>query len=257
MDNYSLDAWSLNVGPLARHFRVYAVDKLGQGLTDNPRTDEEYTFDATLRHVTRLMETLGIREAHIGGHSRGALPAACLALERPDLVKTLIVVDSSTLAPDDPNVNGNALYAEVDRLTPPGSPTRESVLLEPVLQAHSTDHITDDFANRMLALAREPKYEEAKSAFKRIAASQWMPNLNRHRAETLEKIDARGVPVPTLMIWAFNDKSAPLQLAQSLFARICPKTPRAELHILNGSGHYSFREQYEGFNRSVVSFCRS
>ena len=107
----------------------------------------------------------------------------------------------------------------------------------------------------MLALAQLPKYDEARETFKRLAKTHWLPSMNRHHDEVLAKIDERGVPVPTILIWGFNDKSAPLPLAHSLFGRIAPRTPRAELHVLNGSGHYSFREQYEGFNRSVTSFC--
>jgi 2-hydroxy-6-oxonona-2,4-dienedioate hydrolase len=48
---YSLDSWSLNLAGLTRHFRVYALDKLGQGHTDNPRNDADYTFEALSRHT--------------------------------------------------------------------------------------------------------------------------------------------------------------------------------------------------------------
>src|SRR5690348_12819649 len=49
--HYSLDAFSLNLPALARHFRVIAVDKLGQGHTDNPKTDADYSVAALLRHT--------------------------------------------------------------------------------------------------------------------------------------------------------------------------------------------------------------
>src|SRR3989442_12852448 len=57
----SLDTWSLNLKGLAQHFRVYALDKIGQGFTGNPSRDEDYTQDVTTRHAIRWMEILDIR----------------------------------------------------------------------------------------------------------------------------------------------------------------------------------------------------
>lgn len=38
--------------------------------------------------------------------------------------------------------------------------------------------------------------------------------------------------------------------------RTCAKTPQAALHLLNGVGHYCFRDQPEAFNRVLRGFCR-
>ena len=94
----SLD-WGLNFDALAQWFHVYALDKLGQGLTDNPRSDGDYTMAATIRHAIGFLEALGLGEVHLVGHSRGAYVAARMTLERPDLVKSCIPVDTNTLAP--------------------------------------------------------------------------------------------------------------------------------------------------------------
>src|SRR5688572_30378156 len=50
-NTYSLDAWSLNLPGLAGNFHVYAPDKLGSGHTDNPKTDDDYTFEAIFQHI--------------------------------------------------------------------------------------------------------------------------------------------------------------------------------------------------------------
>ena len=76
----SLDCWSLNFAGLAEHFHVYAPDKLGQGFTDNPKSDADYTFEALLRHTVGWFRALGISGAHVLGHSRGGLLVAALAL---------------------------------------------------------------------------------------------------------------------------------------------------------------------------------
>lgn len=250
---YSLDCWSLNLADLAKHFRVYAVDKLGQGHTGNPKSDAGYTFEALLEHALGFVETMGISGAHFLGHSRGALLVASFAIERPDLVKTLVIVDSNTLAPDSPMLPSRRFYTSLP--IPPGPPTREGVRIEPDAQSYSTAHITDDFIARMLEVAQLSKNEEAKARIEVLEATVWTPSLNRKRQEILRKIDEEGISVPTLVIWGANDLSAPLPLAYTLFERIAVKTRQAEMHVLNGAGHYSFREQPQAFNRAVWSYC--
>src|SRR5688572_8477398 len=99
---YSLDSWSLVLPALARHFHVYAVDRLGQGHTGNPPTDD-YTYAPMLRHTIGFLDALGIRDAHLAGHSRGGLLISAIAFARPELARSLVIVNSGSLSPDDPN----------------------------------------------------------------------------------------------------------------------------------------------------------
>ena len=71
---YSAYHWNLNFDVLREHFHVYAVDKLGQGYTDNPKSDADYTMTATIEHVYDFLVAVGIQRAVLMGHSRGALP---------------------------------------------------------------------------------------------------------------------------------------------------------------------------------------
>jgi 2-hydroxy-6-oxo-6-(2'-carboxyphenyl)-hexa-2,4-dienoate hydrolase len=221
---YALDAWSLNVEPLARRFHVYAVDKLGQGHTDNPPRDENYTFDAVLAHLVGFFRALGITQAHLAGHSRGALLVARLAIDEPALVKTLILLDSSTLSPEDSRFDNGSLYAEVARRTPPGPPTLESVILEPQLQAYDPSHITEDYARRLLEIAALPKTQAAQAAMARVGNTVWLPSMEKLKADTLAMIAEGRLRVPVLLWWGMNDKSAPLFLGEEASP---PRTPRS------------------------------
>jgi 2-hydroxy-6-oxo-6-(2'-carboxyphenyl)-hexa-2,4-dienoate hydrolase len=252
---YALDCWSLNVDSLARSFHVYAIDKLGQGHTDNPPRDEDYTFDAVLAHLTGFFRALGITNAHVAGHSRGALLVARLAIESPELVRTLVLLDSSTLSPEDPRFDNGALYTEAARRTSPGPPTLASVVIEPELQAYDPSHITDDYARRLLAIAELPKTQAAQAAMARVGTSIWMPSMERIKAETLQMIAAGRLQVPTVLFWGMNDKSAPLPLGEELYRRLAATNHDAEFHVVNHGGHYAFREQAAAFNRLVKAFC--
>lgn len=251
----SLDCFSLNFPELQQHFRVLALDKLGQGHTDNPPSEGEYTWDAMFRHVVRWLELLGVKQVHVLGHSRGALPAAMLALEYPELVKTVLIVDSNTLAPDDPRYPGGVFYDEIDKRIPPGPPTKETVRMEPDENSFSTAHVTDDWLSRYMEIALLPKQRDAEERMLTLGPAVWMPSMQRNKQRALDLIDQRGLPAPTLVVWGFNDPSAPLPLGHSLFSRIAAKTPRSEMHVLNQAGHYSFREHPLEFNRLLKAFC--
>lgn len=253
---YSLDAWSLNLPELARHFHVFAIDKLGQGYTDNPRSEAEYTFEALLQHTYGLLRAVGLTGGvHLAGHSRGTLLAAALTLAHPDLVASTIIVDSSTLTPDDPRYPGMAFYTELEQRIPPGPPTRATVRVEADAQADWKDQVTDDFVERMYQITVLPQRQASQQCRDRVAPTIWMPSVARLKQATLRRIDEEGLTTRTLVFWGFNDRSAPLPLGQDLFSRIAQKTPRAEMHVLNGAGHYSYRDQYEAFNRVLTGFC--
>jgi pimeloyl-ACP methyl ester carboxylesterase len=254
---YSLDSWSLNLDGLAKHFHVYAFDKPGQGYSDIPKRDADYTFEWLFDSTYRALRALGLHHAHFVGHSRAGLLVARMALDRPEMIKTAVIVDSSTLAPEDPHVPTDLFYDEIAARTPGGPPTRETVRLEMDAQAFSRAHISDDFVARMLKVACLPGVQEARRRMASLRKSVWYPSLYRKRSETLLQMEERGLPVPTLLVWGFNDRAAPLHLGCRLFERLCPKTPNSELHVLNQAGHYSFREQWRRFNRLVENFCLS
>ena len=225
------------------------------GHTDNPKSDSDYTFEALLQHTYGFLNAVGIREAHFAGHSRGGFLVTRLALEYPGLVKTLVLVASGTTARDDPSVPEDTFYKDIERRVPPGPPTPETVRMEPDAQAYRKEQVTDDFLARMLEIALLPKTQEAQKRTKALGPTLWLPSLVAKRQETLRTIDDSGLPVPTLLLWGFNDPAAPLPLGLKLFGRICAKTPEAALHVLNGAAHYSFRDQPQAFNRVLRSFC--
>ncbi len=129
---------------LASHFHVYAVDKLGQGHTDNPRRDADYTMMAVTQHIYKFMEAVGIQKVHLVGHSRGALPAVRIAVDHPEMIRTLILFDSNTLALEDPNAPRRA-PAATQASAPPPVPTQESIRQFWSSLSHQQDFLPDVF----------------------------------------------------------------------------------------------------------------
>ena len=252
---YSLDSWSLALPALAENFRVIAVDKPGQGYTDNPPSPDRYSFDELLAHSIAFLEAVVGGPAHLAGHSRGGLLIAAIALARPDLVRSLVIISSATLSPEDPEHPGGMLYQEATRLTPPGPPTLASVRIEPDLQAFNRDQVTDDFVARLLDIASQPKFQEAQAQMKGEAGAVWFETMAAAKAKTLSEIAERGLPVPTMHMWGADDKSWHTPLGLRLFDIIREKTPKASAHVVNQSGHYVFREQTDEFVRMCELWC--
>ncbi len=265
----------------AAHFNVFAIDKLGMGLTDKPASDEEYTMQATVQHLYRFMETLGIDQVHLVGHSRGALPVANIAVNHPELVKTLTIFDTNTLAPGDPAPRGPNLPS-FDRF-PPTAESKES-MRQRALSMRSTFHkdfIIDEYvetsfetalkgwekirevAVRFDALRKRfielnPEKVQARPALVNNSGTGWW--LYEVKDETLAAIKAGRLKTPTVIIWGFNDPtgtSRPHHLGLELFELISKSVDQAQLHFINRAGHAPYRLYPREVTNLMVSFIGS
>ena len=251
---YSADAWGKNFDELSNHFHVYAFDKLGMGHTDNPTSDQDYSIDATIKHARPFIETLGLDNVSLFGHSRGAFLAGNLAVENPNLVKTLIVADSNSLAPSDPKgPSAFAFYGKVEEEYLK-VPVREGVALEPRANSYTYDHITENWIDEMVRIAELSKHIEGKAKSKELATTVFFPSLAKKKDETLDKIRAGALTMPTLVMWGYNDPSAPLKLGMDLMDILQEKVERYQFHIFNKAGHYAFREHARSVNPLVRDF---
>jgi 2-hydroxy-6-oxonona-2,4-dienedioate hydrolase len=241
--------WSLNFEGLAQWFHVIAVDKIGQGFTDNPKTDEDYTMAAVVQHAYNFLKTLGLRNVHPVGHSRGAYLVARLVIEHPELFATCILVDTNTLAP------GISKNETVMANPPLPLLSRESQRW--VLQRYSFghEHITEEWLDAMMRVAALPKYREAVRKMEEVGlrTTRFLPHLARQKDETLGIIRDRGLGKPTLLAWSYQDPTATIDQGYALFDLITRSTPDARMYIYNRSGHFSYREHPAEFNEMLRS----
>ena len=247
------DDWDLNFDALARHYRVYALDKLGMGFTDNPKTDDGYTIQAQTDHVSRFMETLGVGPAHLCGHSRGGYLVTRLALQHPEQCRSCIIVDSGTLSP-------GAGRNEIVHADPP-LPLRSRECHRWVFERYSYSPacVTEGWLDVAVEAAHTPKYEEAvhKMSDEGLLATKFLPDLQRDLEETHRWLLDRGLQRPTLMLWGYDDPTAPLSQGMALMEFLTAKERRTYLHIFNQAGHFCYREHPDAFNAAVRAFTES
>ena len=88
--------WGKIADDLARDFTVVAPDLRGYGESSKPATSEDhepYSKRAMARDVVALMAGLGFERFNVAGHDRGGRVAYRLALDRPEVVRKVSVLD--------------------------------------------------------------------------------------------------------------------------------------------------------------------
>ena len=270
----SAETWAPIFDHLAAHFHVYAFDKLGMGYTDNPRRDEDWSMQAVSRHAIGFVDAIGVGDAVICGHSRGALPAARIVVERPALVSHFVVLDSNALASDEIKLS--------ERGDPPvrkEPPTREEIRaaeMKSVLTVRK-DTITDAFVESLWRIAQQPKIAEADRRFA-AARDKWIRDnpekakanpliannagsatwwLVDHKHETLDMIRAGKLQKPTGIIWGWNDPFAPYALGLSTMETFAKVVPRTEFHVVNHASHLLYNDQPEAVARLMTQFVQA
>jgi len=87
--------WHRLAGDLARHFHVVLMDLRGYGWSSAPASEkgELYTKRLMAEDVIAVMQSLGFLRFHIAGHDRGGRVAYRLALDHPERVEKVAVLD--------------------------------------------------------------------------------------------------------------------------------------------------------------------
>ena len=85
--------WLPNVGPLAKRWQVVVWDRRGCGRSSG--SGDGHTWQRWRDDLCGLLDHLGIESAYIGGCSYGAMLSLELTLERPHLVRALILESGS------------------------------------------------------------------------------------------------------------------------------------------------------------------
>lgn len=245
--------WDLNFDGLAAWGRVLAVDKLGQGHTDNPRRDEDYTMAAQVDHMFGFVEALGLDDLHLVGHSRGGYLVARLALEHPERVKTCTIVDSNTLAP------GTGRNEIVHADTPGPLYSRDSIRWVLERYSYHPSCVTEAWLDALVEAAARPAFREAaeKMYGQGLRESVFLPELQRQKEETLGWLAERGLRRPTLLIWGYDDPTATLDQGYGLYEFLALHERRTVMQIFNQAGHFTYREHPEAFNAALRAFIAS
>jgi pimeloyl-ACP methyl ester carboxylesterase len=110
------EGWAAQMPALARDHMVIAMDSRGHGRTNLGTAP--LTYRQMGRDVANFIERLGVGPAHVIGSSDGGIAGLALALERPDLLRSLVLLGTSF---NTSNYSREAMR-EIDRFLSPRAP---------------------------------------------------------------------------------------------------------------------------------------
>ena len=84
-------SWSRVAEALENNYDILMVDARGHGLSSGPETG--YSQALLTQDIAELIEELGLHRPNLFGHSNGALTAAKVAANFPELVRAIILED--------------------------------------------------------------------------------------------------------------------------------------------------------------------
>jgi pimeloyl-ACP methyl ester carboxylesterase len=253
----SANTWTRNIGGLAKHFRILAPDKLCSGMTDNPKSLDDFTQHAVVQHIYQFIQTLGVKSFHVVGQSNGGYTAARLALEHADMCKSLVIVDSATLGPPagDMAERRHKLFANGPK------ELREYIRFHWGKLSVNSDNITDDYLDAAVFMANTSKAKETLRLLSTDGREDEgvNPEANartfpRDKAETHKWIDEGRLAMPVLITWGADDPSAVLPIGLNLFNMIRANNKKTEMHIFTNVAHFHYREIPEAWNQVVMNF---
>jgi pimeloyl-ACP methyl ester carboxylesterase len=229
----SSDNWKTLARRLSASFLVYALDLRNHG--NSPHSDE-FTYEAMVDDIAGFMESHGIGQAAVIGHSMGGKAAMLFALEHPEQVGKLIVVDIAPRAYPDRHSTLLDLLADLDPGTFYGR--RE---LGAELEKHIDDNATRQFLLKNLGVDSSGRMHwkmNVRAIHRNYAAISGWPGHGR----VFEK--------PALFVRGeLSD-----YLVQEDFATIASFFPNSRVVTIPDAGHWVHADAPHLFEKTVREF---
>ena len=182
--------------------------------------------------VADLVRTLGLGPTHVVGLSLGGLVAQELALDHPDLVSSLVLVNT---------------FPKLHLWKMRGFRAHRRL---PILLRGDMDALGGWLAGELFpGDEMEEVRELTKTRIKSNARSAYVRNLLAVMRFDVRK-RLRDITAPTLVVSGDRDSMVPRELKESLVFGI----PNAKIEIVNDSGHATPIDSPEIFNRVLLNF---
>jgi len=232
--------WDKVAAALSAEHHVLAPDLPGYGRSARPTSYDSATLANT---IAAFMDAAGVPRAAVVGHDWGGGVAFRLALDHPEAVERLAVINSP-FRKLDLRRGWHMLFFNAPLLPEALTMAAGDRWIDLVLRAASVNK--DAFEPEALAEYHDAyrSLERKRSAFayyrtvtRRIIASK-LPG----RAQRGHPQGPRGsIEMPTLVIWGEKDPALPLTLAEGIVRDI----PQAKLVTIPDAGHFVPEERPE------------
>jgi pimeloyl-ACP methyl ester carboxylesterase len=241
----------------AAGYRVIVPDQRGYNLSDKPKGVAAYDVDVLARDVIGLLDHFGIQKARLVGHDWGAVVAWTVAIQFPERLEKLAILNVPHPDVMTRFVLGNSAQRKKSWYV---FFFQIPILVEWILRRKNFEALA-----RMLVQSgrrgsfTETDVAEYKKAWSQPGALTGM--LNWYRAAVRRglrgslnpnKVAPRSVKVPTLMLWGKHDVALSHEMAQPSID-LCE---RGELVTFDRATHWVQHDAAEEVNLKLVEFLK-
>ena len=230
-------------------YRVLAPDQRGYNLSDKPSDIDAYQIDVLAKDVVELIESTGRKDAVVVGHDWGAAVAWWVALQHPERVKKLVILNVPHPAVMKKNLKSNfrqlrkSWYVFAFQL--PWLPER-------VLSARHAHVLSESL--RKTGAFRADELDYYQQAWARPGA--WRGMVNWYRA-VLQKPsrpkDGPQLKMPVLILWGMNDAYLEASMAEESL-QYCAG---GRLERFADATHWIAHEKPDAVNDHIAGFINS
>jgi pimeloyl-[acyl-carrier protein] methyl ester esterase len=225
--------WQPVIKRLSRHFTLHLVDLPGMGLS---RPTEPYHLHILADKIAEMLPA----NADIVGWSLGGLVAMRIALDKPDLVRRLVLMSTTPCF-----VNKSDWDAGIS----------------PEVFSRFADNVDADYHNTMTQFltlqcmgakdARATvKLLRKKFSERPVPTSQTLRRALNILLETDLREEVDRLRKPTLLIHGDRDTLAPVQAAHWMMKNL----PMGYLRVMSGASHAPFLSHHEQFAEALIQF---
>lgn len=231
-DGHLFDA---QVAALRDHYRCVTFDFRGQGQT--PATPDGYDMETLAQDAAGLIDALGLAPVHFAGLSMGGFIGMRLAARRPELLRSLILIETSAEPEPRENLPKYRQLLSAARLVGV-RPLAGRIM--PIM-----------FGRTFL---RDPERADQRAAWQAKLATNKKPGILRATVGVIERPDftpelAR-IHTPTLIVIGAEDAATTPEHSEHLRAHIAG----AQLVSIPRAGHTSTVEEPEAVTAAIQTF---
>ncbi len=222
--------WEMQIPAFTKQFKTIAFDLRGHGQSQKPKGP--YSMSLFAKDTAELIKSLGVGSVHVVGISLGGMIAFQLAVDHPELVKSMVIVNS-----------GPELVVRTLK-------ERWQVFMRfAIVRVMGMRKMGEVLSKRLF-----PK--DGQENLRQIFVGRWAENDVRAYMDTMRAIvgwsvadKIQNIKIPVLVVAADNDYT-PVSAKEAYI----PKLGNAELVVIEDSRHAVPVEKPDEFNRVVLRF---
>ena len=236
-------SWGPQMETFSQHYRVISYSRRYNYPNNNPLTIKNHSALVEADDLAAFIRKLKLERVHLVGTSMGAFAALIVAVQHPELVRSLVLAEPPVHRWVRDSPQGAALYREF-----------MATIWEPAGDAFKAGD--DERAMRILVdgFAGTRRFDnlppEGRAAVMENARFFKAVTLSTNPLPNLSKEKVKRLTVPILIVTGENTTALPKFINEEL-ARLLPKAERA---TIPQAGHGSARENPQAFNEVVLNF---